>query len=334
MDYNFQQQCEKEGERPLQVELAPMEGVTSLWYRSAHRRWFGGVERYYTPFLSPTQDHVFPKRELREIAPAGNEGVPLIPQLLTRRGADFLWAADALADLGYEEVNLNLGCPSGTVTAKGKGAGFLAHPEELAAFLEEIFAKCPIAISIKTRLGIADPEEFWPILELYNRFPVKELIIHPRVQRDQYQNHPRRELFAAAAARSRAPVCYNGDLYTVGAAAEFQRACPGTERVMLGRGLIGDPALARKLAGGPPASREELEGFLSEVYEGYAQGFGSRHSAMLRMKELWSYLICLFRDGEKYGKAIRKAKSPAEYARWTAAVFRELDLRTELAPDW
>lgn len=318
----------------MKIEFAPMEGVTSVWYRSAHQKWFGGVERYYTPFLSPTQDHVFPKRELREIEPAGNAGVPLIPQLLTRRADDFLWAANALADMGYEEVNLNLGCPSGTVTAKGKGAGFLAHPEELAAFLEEVFPQCPIAISIKTRLGIADPEEFWPILELYNQYPIKELIIHPRVQKDQYKNHPRRELFASAAAKSRAPVCYNGDLNTVKAVEGFRAECPGVERLMLGRGLIGDPALARKLAGGPAASKEELKGFLSEVFDGYTQGFGSRHSAMLRMKELWCYLICLFRDGAKYGKAIRKAKDPAEYEARVAAVFRELELLDDLEPDW
>lgn len=318
----------------MKIEFAPMEGVTSVWYRSAHQKWFGGVERYYTPFLSPTQDHVFPKRELREIEPEGNRGVPLVPQLLTRGGEDFLWAAGALADMGYGEVNLNLGCPSGTVTAKRKGAGFLAVPRELEEFLDEIFSRCPIEISIKTRLGISDPEEFWPILELYNRYPVKELIIHPRVQKDQYKNHPRRAVFAAAAARSKAPVCYNGDLYTVAAVEEFQKECPGVERIMLGRGLIGDPALARKLAGGPAASKEELRGFLSHVFDCYTQGFGSRHSAMLRMKELWCYLICLFRDGAKYGKAIRKAKDPAEYEARVAAVFRELELLDDLEPDW
>lgn len=318
----------------MKVEFAPMEGVTSVWYRQTHRRWFGGVERYYTPFLSPTQDHVFPKRELREVQPAGNEGTPLVPQLLTRRAEDFLWAATALADIGYREVNLNLGCPSGTVTAKRKGAGFLAVPQELEAFLNEIFSQCPIAISIKTRLGISDPEEFWAVLEIYNRYPIQELIIHPRVQKDQYKNHPRREVFRAAAARSKAPVCYNGDLYTVEAVEKFQRECPGVERVMLGRGLIGDPALARKLAGGPAASKEELRGFLAEIYESYAQGFGSRHSAMLRMKELWCYLICLFRDGAKYGKAIRKAKDPTEYETRVTAVFRELELLDHLEPDW
>lgn len=318
----------------MELEFAPLEGITSLWFRRAHLRWFGGVERYYTPFLSPTQDHVFPKRELREIAPEGNQGVPLVPQLLTRRADDFLWAAQALTDMGYEEVNLNLGCPSGTVTAKGKGAGFLAHPSELEAFLDEVFARCPIAISIKTRLGIADPEEFWPILELYNRYPVKELIIHPRVQKDQYRNHPRMELFCAAAPRSRAPVCYNGDLYTAAAVEAFRARCPEVGRVMLGRGLVGDPALARKLAGGPPAGKDELAGFLEEIYEGYTEGFGSRHSAMLRMKEIWYYLICLFRDGARHGKAIRKARDPAEYEARVAAVFRELELLPHLEADW
>lgn len=318
----------------MEIEFAPMEGVTSLWYRNAHWHWFGGVERYYTPFLSPTQDHVFPKRELREIQPQGNEGVPLVPQLLTRQAEDFLWAACFLADLGYREVNLNLGCPSGTVTAKGKGAGFLARPQELDAFLEKIFAGSPIAISIKTRLGIAEPDEFWPILEIYNRYPVKRLIIHPRVQKEQYKNHPRQDVFAAAKLRSRAPVCYNGNLCSVDDVKRLRVQCPDAEQIMLGRGLIGDPALARKLIGGKPAGKDELTGFLNEVYEGYAQGFGSRHSAMLRMKELWCYLICLFQDGEKHGKAIRKAKDPAEYETRTAAVFRELELLPNLEPNW
>lgn len=318
----------------MEIEFAPMEGVTSVWYRNAHWHWFGGVERYYTPFLSPTQDHVFPKRELREIQPQNNGAVPLVPQLLTRQAEDFLWAACFLADLGYQEVNLNLGCPSGTVTAKGKGAGFLARPQELDIFLEKIFAGSPIAISIKTRLGIADPDEFWPILEIYNRYPVTRLIIHPRVQREQYKNHPRQDVFAQAKARSRAPVCYNGNVCSVDDVERLYVQCPGTERIMLGRGLIGDPALARKLLGGKPAGKDELAGFVAEVYEGYTQGFGSRHSAMLRMKELWCYLICLFRDGEKHGKAIRKAKDPSEYEARTAAVFRELELLPDLAPNW
>ena len=332
MGYNFQQD-EKRGER-MEAECAPLEGITTLWYRRAHWKRFGGAVRYYTPFLSPTREHCFTKRELREVAPEGNAGLPLVPQLLTRSAEDFLWAASALGDMGYREVNLNLGCPSGTVCAKGKGAGFLAAPEELDRFLSEVFARCPVAVSVKTRLGTEDPEEFDHLLEIFNQYPIARLILHPRVRRDQYRGWPRLEAFRLAAGRSRAPVCYNGDLCTAADGAAFQARFPQVETVMLGRGLTGDPALARKLAGGPPASRAELESFTGELYEAYAQGYGSRHSAVPRMKELWSFLICLFRDGGKHGKAIRKAKSPAEYEDRAAAVFRELELLSDLQPDW
>ena len=147
---------------------APMEGVTGWLYRGVHHRCFPGADKYFMPFLSVSQDHVFPRRELQDILPAHNEGVPAVPQLLTRRAEDFLWAAGELAAMGYREVNLNLGCPSGTVTAKGKGSGFLAFPEELDRFLEEIFSRAPVAVSVKTRLGVREPEEFLRILEIYN----------------------------------------------------------------------------------------------------------------------------------------------------------------------
>ena len=164
------------------LDFAPMEGVTGRLFREAHRAIFSGVDRYYMPFLSPTRDHVFTPRELRELWGGQGPEPDTVPQLLTRSSEDFLWAATALRDMGYGEVNLNLGCPSGTVTAKGKGAGFLARPQELERFLDQIFARSPLPVSIKTRLGMEREEEFPPLLSLFSRYPVHELIIHPRVR--------------------------------------------------------------------------------------------------------------------------------------------------------
>ena len=231
-------------------------------------------------------------------------------------------------------MNLNLGCPSGTVTAKGKGAGFLAFPEELDRFLEQIFTHAPCRISVKTRLGVADPEEFGRLLEIYRRYPMAELIVHPRVRADMYRNRPRCEAFAAALEGCPFPVCYNGDLYSTQALEAFSAAYPKAGRVMLGRGLIGDPALARKAVGGPAADKESLRIFLEEVYEGYSVAFGSRRNAMLRMKEIWFYLIHLFRGGEKLAKNLKKAREPQEYENSVAAVFRELELLEQLQADW
>ena len=236
--------------------------------------------------------------------------------------------------MGYPEINLNLGCPSGTVVAKGKGSGFLGLPEELERFLDTVFDAAPCAVSIKTRLGLREPEEFGPLLALFRRYPLAELIVHPRVQKDMYKNTPRRAYFARALADSPFPVCYNGDLYTVPALEAFQAEFPAAERIMLGRGLASDPALARKAEGGPAAGREELRAFHDQVYEGYAGAFGSRRNAMLRMKEVWFYLIHLFGDSQRHAKAIRKARDTGEYESAVTAVFRELELLPELRPEW
>lgn len=318
----------------MEYSCAPMEGITGALYRKVHHQYFPGVDQYYTPFLSPSRDHVFPKRDKREILPEYNENIPVIPQLLTRVADDFLWAANALADLGYRSVNLNLGCPSGTVTAKGKGSGFLADPDALDAFLEEIFARCPIPISIKTRLGMRDPGEFDRLLAIYNRYPVQTLILHPRVRQDFYRLPVRRDAFAAFLPRIAAPVCYNGDLFTPGDLEEFTQEFPQVERVMVGRGLIADPALIRRCQGKGGADRAQLRAFHDELYEGYCQAFGSRRSAMLRMKEIWFFHIHLFRDSQRHGKALRKARDAAEYEYWVDAIFGDLALLEEAVPRW
>ena len=183
---------------PLKIDFAPMEGVTGAQFRQAHHRHFAGVDRYYMPFISPTRDHVFTPRELRNVDPQYNQGLTAVPQLLTRSGEDFLWAAKALWDMGYDEVNLNLGCPSGTVVSKGKGAGLLADREGLERLLDAIFQGTEGPVSVKTRLGMEDPEEFAPLLELFGRYPIRLLIVHPRVRRDFYRHPVRTEYFDLA----------------------------------------------------------------------------------------------------------------------------------------
>ncbi len=309
--------------------FAPMEGVTSYLYRRAHHQCFPGVDKYFMPFFATNQDHVFPRRALQDILPAHNEGIPAVPQLLTRRAEDFIWAAGELAAMGYREVNLNLGCPSGTVAAKGKGAGFLAFPEELDCFLGEIFSRVEMKISIKTRLGIREPEEFERLLEIYRRYPVAELTIHPRVQKDFYRNHARRAWFGRALQAGGGPLCYNGDLVTAQDCRGLQAQFPALEAVMLGRGLVASPDLVTRLKGGPAAGKADLRSFHDQLYHSHCVGFGSDRSAMLRMKEIWFYLIHRFRDGERYAKQLRKATDTRVFESVVAAIFRDLELLEE-----
>jgi tRNA-dihydrouridine synthase len=311
-----------------------MEGVTSAPYRQAHHRHFSGVDRYYAPFISPTIHHVLTPKEQRDILPEFNDGVPVIPQLLTKNIDDFLWAAGDLAAMGYTEVNLNLGCPSGTVVSKGKGSGFLAHLAELERFLDEVYEKSPLSVSVKTRLGVVDPDEFGPILELYNRYPIPELTIHPRVQKQMYRGEVALGHFAKAVAESKNPLCYNGDLNTSADIQAHLERFPTVQNVMLGRGFVADPALAQKAKGGAPADRATLEAFHNDLFEGFASAMKNQRNAMLRMKEIWFYHINLFDDNEKHVKRLRKATDINEFLAAAAAIFRELPLREDVSPSW
>lgn len=306
----------------MEYYFAPMEGVTGALYRSVHHRHFPGADKYYMPFLTPTQDHVWTPRELRNVLPEHNRGFIAVPQLLTKNVNDFCWAAHELYEMGYEEVNLNLGCPSGTVTAKGKGAGMLADPQELDRFLDGIFWRAEGKISLKTRLGMDSPEEFPRLLQIFGRYPVCLLIIHPRVRQDFYRNPVRMEAFQKALERYRGPVCFNGGLTSPGDCARFQERFPAVERVMIGQGLLADPALVRRAKGGAAASKEELRAFHDELYHSYLEAFGNQRNTVFHMKEFWFYLSRLFEGSEKPLKQIRKAADSRAYESAVDQLFR------------
>ena len=316
--------------------VAPMEGLTDRVWRQAHQKWFafpGAPARYYAPFISPPENRVLIKKKMAELSPAANPGAPVIPQLLAKDGELAAWMIGELRKLGYTEVNLNFGCPSGTVTAKGKGAGFLAHPDELDRFFDEVFAKCE-GISVKTRLGVHEASEFDKLLEIYNRYPITELTIHPRVRQDFYKGKVRESDFAAALPRCSMPVCYNGDLRTVGEVRALETRFPTVTHVMIGRGLVADPALARKLRGGKGTDRKELTDFLAALYQGYTDFYqGQVPTAAQRMREVWFYLIHLFDDAEKLNKQLRRFRTPAEYERIQAEILASCPIRSNVQGD-
>ena len=317
----------------MKVYFAPLEGITGYLFRQTYQEFFGGIDRYFTPFLAPNQSGGLRTREVTDIQPENNRGIVLIPQILTNHAPAFLKTAQWLAELGYAEVNLNLGCPSGTVTAKGKGAGFLAHPDELDRFFDEVFAKCE-GISVKTRLGVHEASEFDKLLEIYNRYPITELTIHPRVRQDFYKGKVRESDFAAALPRCSMPVCYNGDLITERDVSVVSERYPDLPAVMIGRALIADSSLVMRLTGGKAADAKMLETFHDTLFVRYCEAFGDSRIAMLRMKEIWFYHLNLFENSEKTGKAIKKAKNAAEFQAAAAAVFRDCRVRANAVPLW
>ena len=253
-----------------------------------------------------------------------------VPQILTTVAEDFLWAAAVCQDRGYGEVNLNIGCPSGTVVSKGKGAGMLADTDHLDAFFNEIFAKSPIPVSVKTRIGITEEDEFPKLVEIFNRYPIRELTIHPRTRKDFYKAPLHMEAFAYAYEHCAAPLCFNGDLCSMEDIARVEAQFPKLSHVMIGRALVGDPGML--IPGGTTA--EKLEAFHIALTGEYISAFGSERNAMFRLKENWHHLICRFEGGEKLYKRLRKTTDIHEFRSITTEIFHTLPLAPRLQPDW
>ena len=294
----------------MRYYYAPMEGITDATFRRLHAKYFPGVDRYFMPFLSPTIHRTLTHREARELPRADSVDFVAVPQLLGKNVEDMLWAIGVCADQGYEEVNINLGCPSGTVVSKGKGSGMLSDIFALDAFLDAIYAKAVLPVSLKTRIGVNDSENWEKILEIYRDYPVKELTVHPRIRKAFYKGDCDMAAFAKAVEGSPFPVCYNGNVTSIADAESIAARFPGVESVMIGRGLVADPGM---LAGG--TDRDTLKAFLGELSDTYCRVFESKRNAIYRMKDNWHYLIGLFEGSEKLWKEMRKS---TDYDRFMA----------------
>lgn len=313
-------------EAGMKFYLAPLEGITGYIYRSTYYKYFGEIDKYFTPFISPNKKKICRTREKNDILPENNAGMYVVPQILTNHAEAFLNTVHYLQDYGYEEVNLNLGCPVGTVVSKGKGAGFLAYPDELRTFFDEIFCHVDIKISVKTRIGMSHADEFALLLDIFNEFPLHELIIHPRTREDYYKHIPNWESFAYGYERSRAGVCYNGDLYTKGDFELLVNQFPQLEKVMFGRGILRCPGIISSIKYGLEMKKEQLHGFHDELYERYKETLPGEKPVLCKMKELWSYLIHSFEYDAKIEKKLKKSQKCAEYDSIIQRLFSEYDL--------
>jgi tRNA-dihydrouridine synthase len=303
-----------------------MEGLTGYIYRNAHNTFFHHIDKYFSPFIVANQSESFKTKELNDILPENNQGLVLIPQLLSNNAKDFIHTSRKLKHLGYGEVNLNLGCPSGTVVSKNRGSGFLSQREELDMFLEEIFSQAPTKISVKTRLGKDQHEEFYELIKIFNKYPIEELIIHPRIQKDFYKNKPNLKIFQDALEMSKNPVCYNGDIFTVKDYKEFSAAFPRVETLMLGRGVIANPGLVGDAKNHTRLDKNILKEFHDKIYSDYKEVLFGERNVLFKMKPIWFYMISVFSDHAKYAKKIKKSERLCDYDAVVSSLFREQDI--------
>ena len=314
--------------KQMKFYLAPMEGVTGYIFRNAHQEFFHNIDKYFTPFIAANQTGKLKSKEKKDILPENNQGLRIVPQILTNKAEDFIRTAQDLKDYGYHEINLNLGCPAGTVVAKCKGSGFLAERERLNQFLDEIYTKTDtdMRISIKTRIGKEDPEEFYELIQIYNQYPLEELIIHPRIQKDFYKNTPNLSIFRDALQLSKNPICYNGDIFTAEDFTKFHNEFPSVDTIMLGRGLIANPGLIRSIQEYWSMDKVTLKKFHDRILSDYQELLSGDTNVLYKMKELWFYMIPMFEDSEKYAKKIRKCDRLSEYQGIISHLFAEKEL--------
>lgn len=317
----------------MRLSFAPLEGLTGQVFRRAHAAVFGGADDYYAPFFSPSSIGLSEK-QLREVTAAEQTGEKTVFQLLTKNPSDFLASAAQLAARGCREINLNIGCPSGTVTAKGKGAGALRDPDALDSFFDAIFTGLAevapdLRVSVKTRVGY-DSEAFLPaLLEVFNRYPIAELLVHPRLRSDMYRGTPRMEAFAFCVAESRAPVAYNGDIFTREDYHAVRAAYPTVSHFLCGRGAMADPALFLTIRGqtiSPEEKKERLRAMHDQILEENRRLMGDGRNLLCRMADIWNYQIYLFDNDPRAAAPIRRAATLAEYRAAVATLFREREL--------
>lgn len=337
----------------IKFYFAPMEGVTGYTLRNVHHACYPGMDDYFTPFIAPNQHHAVNPKEHRDVVQKNNADVPLIPQVLTNKAELFLWSARELKEkYGYSEVNLNLGCPSKTVVSKHKGSGFLEDTEKLDRFFDEVFSTVEKAssqsvpgeednlyprISVKTRLGLNDVEEFADILQVYNKYPLSELIIHARVQKEFYKGEPHLEAFGDAVKETKHSLCYNGDIWTLEDYKRVRQLFPTVEKFMIGRPLMANPELVQELQTyeeckasdkewrGYESSMERLKEFHDKLLAGYMKQMnGDGNNVLFKMKELWGFMNRQFPEQEKLVKKLVKANKIEEYENLAARLLEEV----------
>ena len=310
----------------MKFYLAPMEGITGHIYRNSYEKYFHNIDKYFTPFIVPNQSVSLKTKELKDLLPQNNKGLNIVPQILTNDAEGFILTANKLKQLGYEEINLNLGCPAGTVVSKKRGSGFLAYQEELDKCVDEIYKIDNMKISIKTRLGKERADEFYKLIEIYNKYPLEELIIHPRTREDFYGNTPNLEVFKDALKLSKHSICYNGDIFTLNSYNKIINEFPKVNKVMLGRGILANPGLIGEIKNNEFANKEIIKMFHDEIFENYTILLNEDKNAMYRMKELWGYMSHIFTNNKKYYKKIKKAQKAIDYKNAVNSLFIEQDI--------
>jgi len=309
------------------IILAPIKGFTDYTYRNCLARHFSGIDYAIAPFISTMGNRKINKSVIKGVTSEHNRNLTVIPQLLSNNADDFIFYATHLAESGHTEINWNLGCPHQKIAKKKRGSGLLADPGEIDRILDCVIPKIPCKLSIKTRLGRYREDEIYQLMKVYNRYPLTELIIHPRTGVQMYEGSVDTDMFEAVSELSVNPVVYNGDITSISGFNTLKTRFPYIRRWMIGRGVMSNPFLAELMRGDfedsdPDQLLKRVIDFHTDLYTCYLDLLSGPSHVMSRMKGLWYYLSILFEGGLKVHKKITKIKKPDQYLDFLETFFQ------------
>lgn len=300
----------------MEIYLAPLQGLTDWIFRESFSQHIGQFDKTFTPFVRVQNGDFYRPSQCNDLLPEHNTFQKPIPQFLGNNADSFKRFEELCLEYNYDEANINMGCPFPMVTGKRMGAGLLAHPVELAKLLEGIFADTKLKISIKCRLGLDNPTEFEPLIPIFNQFPMEELILHPRVGKQQYKGEVDMDAFARYAPQLKHSVCYNGDVLSVGDVERIQSLVPQINKVMIGRGMLQNPFLLAEIKNQQLTKSQKalmLRNFHLSIIDHCKQKYSGDLHMLKRLEELWEYQSKGFEGGHKIYKQVKKSKTLAQY---------------------
>ncbi len=296
---------------------SPLQGFTDFRFRNAFNKYFGGIDIYYAPYIRLNGKQVIKPSEERDILPKNNPDLLLVPQIITKDADEFLFVAKYVQELGYKELNWNLGCPFPMVTKRGMGSGLIKDPVKINGILQKIHGESDIKVSIKMRLGNENKEEILQVLPILEKYPIKNIAIHPRIGKQLYKGDVDLDSFQRCIENTGHKILYNGDITSVNRFNELAERFPLINHWMIGRGIIADPFLPGMIKNNTseyPENRIDVfRKFHDTLLEDYSQALSGPSHIIMKMLQFWKYFILSFPNAAKGLKKIKKAKSISAY---------------------
>ena len=305
---------------------SPLQGFTDFRFRNAQNKLFGGIDTFYSPYIRLNGKMVIKASYERDLLPENNSDLEVIPQVITNDADEFLYVAKYVRELGYKELNWNLGCPYPMVTKAGMGSGLISHPEKINNILHRAHTESDILVSMKMRLGYDTCDEILDVLPILDTYPLKNIAIHARIGKQLYKGGVNLDAFQQCIDNTKHKLYYNGDITSVAKFHEMQKRFPTIDHWMIGRGLISDPFLPNMIKNNTaeyPANKIELfSAFHDTLYAIYSESLSGSTHILLKMYHLWEYFSATFTNSHKVLKKIKKAQSIRNYEAAVAEIFK------------